>query len=407
MALRDILDRQANSIEYVLHTHGLQAYVDGGRLSSRLAHFHISLPPGVRPKQLSMLVPELAEVLGVTSCRLASTTEGVFLEVPRPDPVPVRLLSLVQRVADIVPPVTATLGLDGEGTPLLLRLDAADVDPVLVAGDPGVGKSALLRGMALSLALHNSPDNMRLLLLDCTGEGEAFRGLDTLPHLACPVANGRADSLVSLRWALRALSRRTSAPANANNELTFGDEDFDDEPVFQYNRSSGGEPALVIMVNGADTLCSTPNRRADVEGLNALNRLLSEGSRHGIHIVLAGERTDHMAELQARWGARIAGRVSSPEAARMAMCVKGSGAQGLLGGGDFIIALNAELIRFQAGGVSEGELRKAVDLIRTCSADQSEAQIEEPFIPTRNPIRHQANRQVEEPTPLRRLWSGD
>jgi DNA segregation ATPase FtsK/SpoIIIE-like protein len=404
MAMRDILDRQATSIEYVLHTHGIQAYVDGGRLSSRLAHFHISLPPGVQPRQLSMLVPELAEVLGVISCRLASTTEGIFLEVPRPDPVPVRLLSLVQRVADIVPPVTATLGLDSEGTPLLLRLDAADVDPVLVAGDPGVGKSALLRGMALSLALHNSPDNMRLLLLDCTGEGEAFRGLDALPHLACPVANGRVDSLVSLRWALRALSRRMSAPAS--NELTFDDEDFDDEPLFEYNRSND-EPALVIMVNGADTLCSTPNRRADVEGLNALNKLLAEGSSHGIHIVLAGERIDQMAELQARWGARIAGRVSSPEAARMVMGVKGSGAQGLLGGGDFIIALNAELIRFQAGGVTEGELRKAVDLIRTCSADQGEAPVEEPFIPTRNPRRGQPDRQIEEPTPLRRLWSGD
>ncbi len=78
-----------------------------------------------------------------------------------------------------------------------------------------------------------------------------------------------------------------------------------------------------------------------------------------------------------------------------------------LGGGDFIIALNAELIRFQAGGVSEGELHKAVDLIRTCSADQNEAQIEEPFMPTRNPVRAQPNRQVEEPTPLRRQWSGD
>ncbi len=89
------------------------------------------------------------------------------------------------------------------------------------------------------------------------------------------------------------------------------------------------------------------------------------------------------------------------------MGVKGSGARGLLGGGDFIIALNAELIRFQAGGVSEGELRKAVDLIQTCSADQSEAQIEEPFMPTRTPRRDEANRQVEEPTPLRRLWSGD
>lgn len=156
MAMRDILDRQANSIEYVLHTHGINARIDGGRLSPRLSHFHIVLPPGVRPTQLSSLVPEMTEALGVTTSRLApeplGAGVGVYLEVPRPDPVPVRLLPLVQRVADVVPPLTATLGLDTEGTPLLLRLNASDVDPLLVSGDQGAGKSHLLRSMAISLA---------------------------------------------------------------------------------------------------------------------------------------------------------------------------------------------------------------------------------------------------------------
>ncbi|HUP28515.1 MAG TPA: FtsK/SpoIIIE domain-containing protein [Chloroflexia bacterium] len=403
MALRDILDRQANSIEYVLHTHGIQAYVDGGRLSSRLAHFHVSLPPGVRPRQLSTLVPELAGVLGVNSCRLYSGEDGVYLEVPRPDPVPVRLLSLVQRVADVVPPVTATLGLDGEGTPLLLRLNASDVDPVLVAGDEGAGKSGLLRSMALSLSLHNSPDGVRLLLLDCTGEGSAFRGMEGLPHLACPVAHGRVDSMVSLRWPLRALARR--ANMSASDELTFDDEDQDDEPLFEYNESRSDEPALVILINGADVLCSGGNRRADAEGTNALNKLLADGSRHGIHVVISAEQPERLAEIEARWGARIAGRLSSPEAAREALGVKGSGAQGLLGGGDFIIALNAELIRFQAGGVSESELGKAVNLIQSCSQAQAEVEQEEPLMPPRAPRKPQ--RELEEPVQLRRLWSGD
>ncbi len=127
MAMRDILDRQANTIEYVLHTHGIAARIDGGKLSPRLAHFSVQLPPGVRPSQLALIVPEIASALGVTSCRLAPGDGGMYVEVPRPDPVSVRLLPLVRRVADIVPPVTATLGLDTEGTPLLLRLNSPDV----------------------------------------------------------------------------------------------------------------------------------------------------------------------------------------------------------------------------------------------------------------------------------------
>src|SRR5436190_8554621 len=219
MAMRDILDRQANSIEYVLHTHGINARIDGGKLSPRLSHFHIVLPPGVRPTQLSPLVPEISEALGITSSRLAPEPagDGVFLEVPRPDPVPVRLLPLVQRVADVVPPLAATLGLDTEGTPLLLRLNASGVDPLLVSGSKGAGKSHLLRGMAISLSLHNSPERLKLLLLDVTGDGVAFKGMAGLPHLACPIANGLSDSLVALRWALRTLARRDATSHDADS----------------------------------------------------------------------------------------------------------------------------------------------------------------------------------------------
>src|ERR1041385_454706 len=101
MAIRDILNRQAGTIEYVLHTHGIRAQVDGGKLSPRLGHFHLSLPPGLRLSQLSRLMQELADALGVLSCRLAQFEGEVYVEVPRPDPVPVRLLPLVQRVADV------------------------------------------------------------------------------------------------------------------------------------------------------------------------------------------------------------------------------------------------------------------------------------------------------------------
>lgn len=403
MAMRDILDRQAGTIEYVLHTHGIRAQVDGGKLSPKLAHFHLALPNGLNPSRLGHYTEELAEALGVVACRLSVSEAGVFLEVPRPDPIPVRLLPLVQRVADVVPPATATLGLDGDGTPLLLRLDSPDVDPVIITGDAGAGKSSLLRGMAVSLALHNSPENMSLLLLDCTGEGRAFKGLEKLPHLSCPVANGPVDSLLSLRWALRVLARRKSV--TEAEELTFDDDlfDEDDEPLFEYTPLQSAEPALVILIDGADKLCR-PGVRSDAEAVEALRRLVANGSRHGIHVALTAERPD-MIGVNAGWGARVVGRVSNPDMARAATGIKGSGAQSLVGAGDFLVSLNSELIRFQAASVSSSEVQRAVELIRACAANYPEPNEEEEPPATRRESKRQPS--GREPLPIRRDFARD
>jgi DNA segregation ATPase FtsK/SpoIIIE-like protein len=399
MAMRDILDRQANSIEYVLHTHGIRARIDGGRLSPRLSHFHIVLPLGVSPSRLAPIAPELADALGVVSCRLSPGEDGVYVEVPRPDPVPVRLLPLVQRVADVIPPVTATLGLDTEGTPLLLRLNSPDVDPVIISGNHGSGKSSLLRGIALSLALHNSPDRLRLLLLDCTRDGSSFLGLESLPHLACPPARGPVECLVSLRWALRTLARNANTPDD--DELLFDEDEENSEPLFEHNLAQAGQAGLVVMIDGIDELCATGNRRADVEAIAALNRLFASGSRHNIYMVATAERPDQIVGVNAAWGARITGSVSSPELGRVATSIKGSGAQALLGGGDFLIALNAELIRFQAGAVSQVELARAVELIAThiYSEPQQEPVLQHPP--------HNRNKALDEPVPLHRSWVGE
>ena len=416
MALRDILDKQATTIEYVLHTHGIRASVDGGRLSPRLAHFHIILPPGVRPSVLSPLVEEIAEALGVIACRLTVSGDesGVYLEVPRPDPIPVRLLPLVQRVADVVPPVTATLGMDNEGTgtPLLLRLNAPDVNPVLVSGNAGAGKSRLLRSMAMSLALHNSPDRLRLLLLDAGGEGLAFRGLDTLPHLACPVANGPIKSLVGLRWALRTLARRdvTYTDDEDSGELFFDDDAQHARGRANTNPTDKDEPELVVLVDGVDALLWGANRPmgANTEAVRALTRLLGAGDRARVHIVVASERFDP--GLNVEWGARIAGPVASAEEARIATGMKGSGAQSLLGQGDFLITLNTELIRFQAAHISSAEVEKGVKLINSwlsiSPGSLAEAGEDEMQVPTSaTPSRRE--RPQEGPTSLRRAWVGD
>src|SRR3954447_15513287 len=104
--MRDLLEHHANAIEYVLHLHEINGRVTGGSLSPRLMHFHLRLPATVRPSRLAPLLGDLAEHLQVQAVRLAPDPEPgePVLEVPRPDPVPVRLLPLAKKVAQVVPP---------------------------------------------------------------------------------------------------------------------------------------------------------------------------------------------------------------------------------------------------------------------------------------------------------------
>src|SRR5439155_4962110 len=138
-------------------------------------------------------------------------------------------------------------------------------------------------------------------------ESTAFSGLERLPHLACPVAYGPMDSLISLRWAMRVLAQR--AHGNGDEELTFDEDDgaIEDGPLFEHGQ--GGEPALVILVDGAGALCSNGNRRVAAEVEEALRRLLSSGSEHSIHMALSTEQPEDVTGINTSWGARIAGRV--------------------------------------------------------------------------------------------------
>src|SRR5437016_4954280 len=115
------LEEQANIVEDVLADHDLAGHVTGGALSPRLIHFQLALPAGLRLARLTPALPALAAALGVEAVRLApdADTGRPTLEVPRPDPVTVRLLPLARNVAAIAPACTATLGQDVAGAPLL------------------------------------------------------------------------------------------------------------------------------------------------------------------------------------------------------------------------------------------------------------------------------------------------
>jgi DNA segregation ATPase FtsK/SpoIIIE-like protein len=358
--MHDLLDHHANAIEYVLHAHEIPARVAGGTLSPRLVHFQLQLPPRVRPSHIAPLLGEIAEALQVHAVRLATDPEtgDVVVEVPRPDPVAVRLLPLAKKVAQLVPPCTATLGIDTAGSPLLLRLDAPEVCPALVVGGEGAGKSALLQTMALSLALHNSPDTVRLLLIDLSGPGRrgrpkvsAWAGMEALPHLVTEPVREPQEAHLRLRWVGRLFHERAAMLAE-------------------------GEPlegaALVVLIDGLEETAAGPRT---AETFDLLDRLAREGRELGVYLV-ASSKGSSLAE-QMTWGARLVGRTKNADAARQAAGRQGTGAEGLLGAGDFLALLGGETVRFQAASLTPDEVARTVALLaQVAEAETVSAELE-------------------------------
>lgn len=96
---------------------------------------------------------------------------------------------------------------------------------------------------------------------------------------------------------------------------------------------------------------------------HALTRLTQRGREAGIHIIAATQKptTAVLGPLvKANFPVRLVGRVTSVEDARTATGWSGTGAERLMGRGDFLAVAEGRVIRFQAAHISPAEIRDVV-----------------------------------------------
>jgi S-DNA-T family DNA segregation ATPase FtsK/SpoIIIE len=340
--MRRVLHFQADRIEMVLASHKVAARVTGGTITPRLVRFHLSTPLGVRVHQVANLAEEIALGLGVSSCRVYRQDGQVEVEVPRTRGKVVPLLPLCQRLAQegpggqpTVPPLTAVLGLDPDGVPLLLRLPSPNVAHVLIAGTTGSGKTALARTIVASLVLYNHQRSLQVVLIDPKGRGLLpFGGL---PHLLVPVVT-RLDEALPLLSRLVAEMERRDAEGRS-------------------------EPRLVVVLDELADLVQVGGREMET----AVTRLTQRGREAGLHLVACTQKPTAAVLgglMKSNFPVRIVGSVASPEDAKVATGVAGTGAERLLGQGDFLVVAKGQVTRLQAAYLEAGELHKLVAHLR-------------------------------------------
>jgi S-DNA-T family DNA segregation ATPase FtsK/SpoIIIE len=326
--LRRLLEFQANQIELVLASHKISSRVLGGTVTPRTVRFQLATRMGTRLSSIKALSEELALSLNAPSCRIVRHDGALAVEIPRTEPAKVPLLSLCRRLA-YAPPCAPLLGLDETGIPLMLNLPSPDVAHALICGTTGSGKSALARSMALSLALHNPQRSLQLLLVDPKGRG--FSSLARLPHLLCPPLTEVAQAVERLSWLVQEMERRDEQRIHSPRVVVFLDELAD-----------------LLLLGG---------RALEF----ALTRLSQRGREAGIHLVACTQKPTAAvigSLTKANFPVRIVGAVTSPDEARLAAGIAGTGAERLQGHGDFLLVLKGQTTRFCAAYISPLEAQQ-------------------------------------------------
>lgn len=328
---RAILEQQADTIEMVLASQRVPGRVFSMTVAPRVVRFSLATSLGTKVQRISGLAEEIALALGVSSARIVRSDGALQVEVPRAEPGKVELETLLREMPAPPPPCTAVLGVDEAGSPLLLRLPSPDVAHVLIAGTTGSGKTALLRTLLASLAMHNRSSALQIVLIDPKGRGLGM--LADLPHRQGPLAREIWDVIDVLHRVVAEMERR--------------------------DRRKMREPRLIVAIDEVAELAMLAGDRV----LNLLTRLTQRGREAGIHVIASTQKPTAAvlgSLAKANFPVRLVGSVGSPEEAKVATGIAGSGAEKLTGHGDFLLVSKGQTIRFQAAWISPEAIAQVV-----------------------------------------------
>ena len=356
-AERGDVKKSASIIEKTLDSFGVQARVAEVNGGPAVTQYALEISAGTKISKIANLQHDLA-------LALATPTGTVRIEAPIPGKslvgieVPNRSLEIVglkhvlasDEMGKHKSKLAVALGRDTSSRAMVVDLDR--MPHVLIAGTTGSGKSIMLNAVITSLLFRNSPDELKLIMID--PKRVELTNYNGIPHLLTPVITESEKILSSLKWAMAEMERRYKLFQSVGVRNITG-----------YNEMSGFQalPYIVIIIDElADLMMFAP-----VEIEDAVTRIAQLARATGIHLVVATQRpsVDVITGLiKANIPCRIAFNVSSMVDSRVIL--DGPGAEKLLGRGDmlFLPPDASKPMRIQGVFVQDTEINNLIKYLK-------------------------------------------
>jgi DNA segregation ATPase FtsK/SpoIIIE-like protein len=262
-----------------------------------------------------------------------------LIDVERPD----RETLFFSEFEGQLPPVSDSgnarmlVGVDLNRKPRFMDL-SSDCPHVLVAGTAGSGKSEWLRMALASLLATNTPETLRLMVID--PKRVTFQDLPQSPFLldSQPILYTPDEAIHGLAKLSEIMEQRYVQLSKAG---------CTDLQALRRVLGPQTPPRIVCFCDEYGNLVAEKKNRERIEG--AINQLGAKARAAGIHLVVATQ--DPRAQilspaLKSNLGGRVCLKTTSATQSRMMM--DDNGAETLLGHGDLLFKVTGDAVRLQA-----------------------------------------------------------
>ncbi|MCV68049.1 DNA translocase FtsK [Listeria monocytogenes] len=355
------LQMQQEMLDETLENFNVQASVVNRTQGPAVTRFEVQPEKGVKVSKITNLTDDIKLNLAAKDIRIEAPIPGkstVGIEIPNQTSRPVMLSELMNTEAfqSSTSPLTAALGLDISGTPIIT--DLQKMPHGLIAGATGSGKSVCINSLLVSLLYKATPDQLKLLLID--PKMVELAPYNRIPHLVSPVITDAKAATVALKWAVEEMERRYQLFSHT------GVRNMEKYNEYASHPDHTGEklPYILIVIDElADLMMVAPN---DVE--ESISRIAQKARACGIHMIVATQRpsVDVITGLiKANIPTRVSFSVSSQIDSRTIL--DASGAEKLLGKGDmlFLPSGASKPVRLQGTFVSDEEIDAVVAHVRS------------------------------------------
>ena len=343
--------------------------------------FEFKPAPHIKVSKILTLQDDLAMALKAKTIRIQAPIPGkdvVGIEIPNKHIETIYLRDILEDkiFQKSTSPLTIALGKDIVGNPFLT--DLKKLPHLLIAGTTGSGKSVGINAMILSLLYKNSPDTLKLIMID--PKMLEFSMYNDIPHLITPVIIEPKKAIIALANTVAEMERRYKIMSHTKTKNIEG-----------YNEKAKKEglerfPYLVVIIDELADLMMTSGKEVEFY----IARLAQMARASGIHLIVATQRpsVDVVTGLiKANLPSRISFKVGQKIDSKIILDTMG--AESLLGRGDMLFTPpgTSGLIRLHAPFTKEENIEKVVEFLKS----QREVHYDERFLKESNDTASSSN----------------
>ena len=382
-----VADERKEIIDQTIQNFGVGAHVEDYTIGPSVTRFNIAYDRNVSARSVSNLVQDIQIRLGGVSARFESIVEGQSssgLEIPNASVTTVSFKDVYSDLPDVKKhPLAVAFGKNIKGETIFADFD--EFPHILIAGTTGSGKSIFVNSIIVTLIMRNSPDDLKLVLVD-PKKVEMSRYKD-MPHLLCPIITDPNDAKTLIERLCKEMEERYAL---------FSDSGCTNIKEFNEDAPTLGKERLPYIVVVLDEYADIVDQCKEIS--MPVVSLAQKARACGIHLLISTQRPSTnvvtgviKANLPTHVALMTASSVDS-------MTIIGEGgAEKLIGKGDMLVqsplVSRVGVVRLQGCFIHRTEISRVVGYLK----EHYETHFDEKFLNLEEEATQAANEYMQTP----------